>query len=112
VPGDTNVRGCKFRHRVQLYPWEAFPPEIQGRHPYCLCNNQDARPQEVITLKSDRCDALVCENATLTHAGKFGKEEAQKLAAKVAKTHGGGTPAKTVMSRPSVGDTSKTHVVK
>jgi uncharacterized membrane protein YqiK len=31
----------------------------------------------------------------------------QRLAAKVAKTHGGGTPAKTVMSGPSVGDTPK-----
>jgi hypothetical protein len=66
---------------------KAFPPEIHGSHPYCLCNNQDARPQGVITLKSDQRDALACENAALTHAGKFGKEEAQKLAAKVAKTH-------------------------
>jgi hypothetical protein len=64
-------------------------------------------PGGVITLKSDQRDDLACENATLTHAGKFGQEEAQKLAAKVAKTHGGGTPTKTVTPEPSAGDTSK-----
>jgi hypothetical protein len=69
-------------------------------------------PRGVITLKSDQRDALACENASLTHAGRFGKEEAQKLAVKVAKTHGGGTPAKTVMPRPSAEDTSKMPVAK
>jgi hypothetical protein len=34
------------------------------------------------------------------------------LAAKVAKTHGGGTPAKTVTLGPSAGGTSKTPVAK
>jgi hypothetical protein len=67
-------------------------------------------PMGVITLKLDQCDALACENATLTHAGKFGKEEAQKLTAKVAKTHRGDTPAKTVMLGPSARDTSKTPI--
>jgi hypothetical protein len=46
----------------------------------------------VITLKSDQRDALVCENAALTHAGRFSKEEAQKLAAKVANTCTGEEP--------------------
>jgi hypothetical protein len=69
-------------------------------------------PRGVITLKSNQRDALACENVALTHAGRFGKEEAQKLATKVAKTHGGGTPAKTVMPEPSVRGTSKTHVAK
>jgi hypothetical protein len=69
-------------------------------------------PRGVITLKSDQCDALACENVALTHAGRFGKEEAQKLAVKVAKTHGAGTPSKTVMPGPSAGDTSKTLVAK
>jgi hypothetical protein len=69
-------------------------------------------PRGVITLKSDQCDALACENAALTNAGRFGKEEAQKLAAKVAKTHRGGTPARTVTPRPSAGGTSKMHVAK
>jgi hypothetical protein len=69
-------------------------------------------PRGVITLKSDQRGALACENVTLTHAGRFGKEEAHKLAAKVAKTHGGGTPAKAVMLGPSAGGTSKTPVAK
>jgi hypothetical protein len=34
------------------------------------------------------------------------------LAAKIVKTHGGGTPAKTVTPGPSAGGTSKTHVAK
>jgi hypothetical protein len=33
-------------------------------------------PKGVITLKSDQCDALTCENATLTHVGQFDKKEA------------------------------------
>jgi hypothetical protein len=69
-------------------------------------------PRGVITLKSDQCDALECENATLTHARRFGKEDAQKLAAKVVKTHEGGTPAKTVAPGPSAGDTSKMPIAK
>jgi hypothetical protein len=69
-------------------------------------------PRGVITLKSDKRDALACESASLTHAGRFDKDEAQKLTVKVAKTHGGGTPAKAVMPGPSAGDTSKTHVAK
>jgi hypothetical protein len=69
-------------------------------------------PRGVITLKLDQCDAPACENATLTHVGKFSKEEAQKLAAKVTKTHGGGTPAKIVTPGPSAGGTSKTPAAK
>jgi hypothetical protein len=69
-------------------------------------------PRGVITLNSDQCDALACENATLTHAGRLGEKEAQKLVVKVAKTHRGGTPAKTVMPGPSAGDTPKTLVAK
>jgi hypothetical protein len=48
----------------------------------------------------------------LTHGGRFGEKEAQNLAAKVAKTHGGGTPAKTVAPGPLAGDTLKTPVAK
>jgi hypothetical protein len=69
-------------------------------------------PRGVITLKSNQCDALACENTSLTHAGRFGKEEEQKLVAKVAKMHGGGTPAKTVTPGPSAGVTSKMPVAK
>jgi hypothetical protein len=69
-------------------------------------------PRGVITLKSNQCDAIACENVALTHAERFAKEEAQKLAAKVAKTHGGGTLAKTVTPEPSAGDTSKMSIAK
>jgi hypothetical protein len=60
-------------------------------------------PRGVITLKSDQCDALACESIALSHAGRFDKEEVQKLATKVAKTHRGGTPAKTVTPGPLAG---------
>jgi hypothetical protein len=33
-------------------------------------------PKGIITLKFDQRDALACENATLTHAGRFGEKEA------------------------------------
>jgi hypothetical protein len=33
-------------------------------------------PKGVITLKSDQRDAVACENAALTHTGKFGNKEA------------------------------------
>jgi hypothetical protein len=67
----------------------------------------------VITLKSYQRDAVACENEeALTHAGKFGEKEAQNLATKVAKTHGGGTPARTVMPGPLAENTPKTPVAK
>jgi hypothetical protein len=69
-------------------------------------------PRGVITFKPDQRDALACENTTFTHARRFGKEEVQKLVAKVAKTHGGGTPAKAVTPGPSARGTSKMHVAK
>jgi hypothetical protein len=56
--------------------------------------------------------AYACENATLTHARKFGEKEAQNLAAKIAKTHGGGTPARTVTPGPLAGNTPKTPAAK
>jgi hypothetical protein len=68
--------------------------------------------REVITLKSDQRDALACEIAALTHAGRFGEKDVQRLAAKVAKTHGGGTPAKIVTPGPSAGDTPEMLVAK
>jgi hypothetical protein len=42
-------------------------------------------PKGVITIKTDQRDALACENATLTHAGRFSEKAAQEQAAKVAK---------------------------
>jgi hypothetical protein len=69
-------------------------------------------PRGVITLKSDQHDALACENATLTHTGRFGEKEAQNLTVKVAKTHRGGTPAKTVTPGSLAEDMPKTLVPK
>jgi hypothetical protein len=43
-------------------------------------------PKGVITIKADQQDTLICENATLTHAGHFGEKAAQEQSAKVAKT--------------------------
>jgi hypothetical protein len=54
-------------------------------------------PKGVITLKSDQWDAVACENATLTHARKFGNKEAQDLAVKMARIQQGNTPSRIVM---------------
>jgi hypothetical protein len=62
-------------------------------------------PKCVIVLKSDQRDALACENAALTHAGRFGEKGAQKLAMKVAKAHGGSTPVRTAAPKPPVART-------
>jgi hypothetical protein len=59
----------------------------------------------IIVLKSDQCDALACENAALTHAGWFGEKEAQELATKVAKAHGGSTPIRTTAPKPPAAGT-------
>jgi hypothetical protein len=69
-------------------------------------------PKGVITLKSNQRDALACENAALTHVGKFSEKEAQDLVAKMAKTYGGSTPARTVMLRSSVGSTPRSPTTK
>jgi hypothetical protein len=42
----------------------------------------------------------------------FSEKEAQNLATKVAKMHGGGTPARTVMPGPLAGDTAKMPIAK
>jgi hypothetical protein len=57
-------------------------------------------PKGMITIKADQRNALVCENATLTHARQFGEKEVQEQAAKVAKTHGGSTPFKSPVPKP------------
>jgi hypothetical protein len=43
-------------------------------------------PKGMIAIKADQGDALACENATLTHAGRFGEKTAQEQSAKVART--------------------------
>jgi hypothetical protein len=62
-------------------------------------------PKDIIVLKLDQRDALAYENAALTHVGRFGKKEAQELAAKVAKTHGESTPIRTVTPKAPAGGT-------
>jgi hypothetical protein len=64
-------------------------------------------PKGIIILKSDQRDALACENAALTHAGRSSEKEAQELAAKVAKAHGGSTPIRTVASKPLAAGTHR-----
>jgi hypothetical protein len=58
-------------------------------------------PKGVITIKANQCDALACENDTLTHAERFGKKVAQEQAAKIAKTHDGSTSIKSPTTKPS-----------
>jgi hypothetical protein len=58
-------------------------------------------PKGVITIKADQHDALACENATLTHVGRFDEKAAQEQAAKIAKTHGGSTSFKSPVPKPS-----------
>jgi hypothetical protein len=53
----------------------------------------------VIILKSDQRDTLACENVAVTHVGRCGEKEAQELATKVAKTHGGGTSVRKAAPR-------------
>jgi hypothetical protein len=45
-------------------------------------------PKGMITIKSNQRDALACENAALSYAGRFRAKAAKEQAAKVAKTHG------------------------
>jgi hypothetical protein len=66
----------------------------------------------IIVLKSDQRDALACENAALTHAGWFGEREAQELAAKVAKAHGGSTLIRTAAPKPPAPGTFRSPTKK
>jgi hypothetical protein len=64
-------------------------------------------PKGIIILMSDQRDASACENATLNHARQFSEKEAQELAVKVAKTHGGSTPIRISVSKPPAADTHR-----
>jgi hypothetical protein len=64
-------------------------------------------PKGVITLKSDHQDAVACENAALTHAGKFGNKEAQDLAVKMAKIQQGNTTSRIATSGSAAGGISR-----
>jgi hypothetical protein len=56
----------------------------------------------MITIKVDQRDTLACENATLTHAGRFSEKAAQEQAAKVVRTPDGSTPLKSSVPRPPI----------
>jgi hypothetical protein len=64
-------------------------------------------PKGIIILKFDQRYALACENTSLTHAGRFGKKEAQELTAKVAKAHGGSTLIRTAVPKPPAAGTHR-----
>jgi hypothetical protein len=64
-------------------------------------------PKGAITLKSDQRDAVACENAALTHAGKFGNKEAQDLAVKMARIQQGNTPSKIATPGSAAGGTPR-----
>jgi hypothetical protein len=58
-------------------------------------------PKGVITIKADQRDVLTCENATLTHAGRFSEKTAEEQLAKVAKTQGGSIPLRSLVPKPA-----------
>jgi hypothetical protein len=60
----------------------------------------------IIILKSDQHNTLACENAALTYIGRFGEKEAHELTAKMAKTHRGSTPARSVVPKPPISGTT------
>jgi hypothetical protein len=64
-------------------------------------------PKGVITLKSDQRDAVACENAALTHAGKFGNKEAHDLAVKMARIQQGNTPSRIATPGSAAGGTPR-----
>jgi hypothetical protein len=64
-------------------------------------------PKGVITLRSDHRDAVACENAALTHGKKFGNNETQDLAVKMAKIQQGNTPSRIATPGLAAGGTSR-----
>jgi hypothetical protein len=57
-------------------------------------------PKGMFIIKADQRDTLACENATLTHAGRFNEKATQEQAANVAKTQGGSTPLRSLVPKP------------
>jgi hypothetical protein len=69
-------------------------------------------PKGVITIKASQRDALACENATLTHAGRFGEKAAQEKSANVARTQGGITLLRSSAPKPPTVHTPRTIATK
>jgi hypothetical protein len=57
-------------------------------------------PKGVIIIKVDQCNALACENATLTQVGRFGEKATEAQVAKMAKTSDGGTSFRSQAPKP------------
>jgi hypothetical protein len=64
-------------------------------------------PKGMITIKSDQHDALACENAALSHAGRFRAKATKEQAAKVAKMHGGNAQSKSPVPKPATSGTPR-----
>jgi hypothetical protein len=65
-------------------------------------------PKGVVTIKANQRDALVCQNATLTHVGRFGEKATQEQEAKVVKMQGGSTLLRSPAPKPSTAGTPQT----
>jgi hypothetical protein len=64
-------------------------------------------PKGVITIESDQCDVLACENAALSHAEWFGAKATEEQAVKVAKTHDVNTQSKSLVPKPPTSGTPR-----
>jgi hypothetical protein len=69
-------------------------------------------PKGIITIKSNKSDALACENATLSQAGRFEAQAAEEQATKVAKTPGGNTQSKPPVPKPPTSSTPRPPLAK
>jgi hypothetical protein len=69
-------------------------------------------PKGVITIKADQRDTMACENAMLTHAGRFGEKAAQEQSTKVARTQGSSTPLKSSAPKPPIASSPRPHSTK
>jgi hypothetical protein len=61
----------------------------------------------IITIKAGQWDALACENASLSHVGRFGEKAAQEHAIKAAKIKGSSMPSKTSESKPPISNSPR-----
>jgi hypothetical protein len=69
-------------------------------------------PKGIITIMSNQCNTLACENVALSHAGWFGANVAEEQAAKVAKMHSGNTQSKLSVLKPPTNGTPQPPSVK
>jgi hypothetical protein len=66
----------------------------------------------MIVIKVDQCNALACENTTLTQAGRFGEKVTEAQVAKMAKTSDGGTPFRSQAPKPQTTGTPQPPLAK